>query len=95
MQHDYDDYYDTRVSRPYGLSRAGVLFGLVIIFIGVADIVITIVDMYVTNFNQGQSQTVLTSVYTWDENPFWPSYGKGFWVGLVVNYIEHINSTHI
>ena len=84
MEHDYDEKYDTKISRLYGRSRAGFAFGSIVMLIGAIDIIISICEMYTTQFNLGQVQTDTSLVYTWDENPFWPSYGKGFWVGLIV-----------
>jgi len=80
---DYDEYYDTVVNRSYGYTKLAALIGLSLVLVGCADIAITIVDMYVSNYNQGGTAGS-NYVYTWDENPFWPTYGKGFWVGLVV-----------
>jgi hypothetical protein len=85
MEHDYDEYYDTKVSRPYARSKLGFAMGSLIIFIGLAELIISIVDMYVSQYNYGQAQSNFAFVYTWDENPFWPSYAKGFWVGLIVS----------
>jgi hypothetical protein len=85
MEHDYDEYYDTRVSRPFARSKIGLLFGLAILFVGLLDIILTIVDLYVSIYNFGQTQTNNDLVYAWDENPIWPTYGKGFWVGLIVS----------
>jgi hypothetical protein len=85
MEHDYDENYDTKISRLYGRSHIGWSFGSLVTLIGVFDIVVSIVEMYTSQFNFGQSQKDPSMVYTWDENPFWPSYGKGFWVGLIVN----------
>ena len=87
MVEDYDEYYDTKVSRSYASSVIGHIFGSILIFLGLCSIVITLVDMYLSNYNQLQSQTDNTKVYTWDENPFWPTYGKGFWVGLIVIFM--------
>ena len=85
MLHDYDEYYDTKVSRPYQSSRIGMVFGVIFIILGLIDLILTVIDLYITNFNIGQSQRNANLVYTWDENPFWPTYGKGFWVGLLVS----------
>jgi hypothetical protein len=86
MEHDYDEYYDTKVSRPYARSNVGLIIGVALAFVGIADIVMTVVDLYVSQYNRGQTETNPDRVYTWDENPFWPSYGKGFWVGLIVSF---------
>jgi len=83
MQHDYDEYYDTKVSRPYGNSKAGCLFGITLFLLGLAMIGITVADLVTANYNQ-MSTSSFAYTYVWDENPFWPSYGKGFWVGLIV-----------
>jgi len=53
------------------------------IFLGMAMVGITLADMFASNYNQ-LSTSSAASTYVWDENPFWPSYGKGFWVGLIV-----------
>jgi len=53
------------------------------IALGLAMIGITIADLCAANYNQ-LSTSSFASTYVWDENPFWPSYGKGFWVGLIV-----------
>jgi len=84
MQHDYDEYYDTKVSRPYGKSKLGCLLGCIMVFIGAAELSVTIADMFVSEYNLNYAQSSAAFVYTWDENPFWPTYGKGFWVGLVL-----------
>jgi len=84
MLHDYDEYYDTKVSRPYGNSKVGGVLGFLLVLVGLAQIGITIADMFRGPFTQDRTQTNSDFVYTWDENPFWPSYGKGFWVGLVL-----------
>ena len=86
MEHDYDEYYDTKVSRPFARSKLGFAFGSLIILIGIADIVMSICDLYLAAYNFGGNQPNPGLVFTWQENPFWPSYAKGFWVGLVVSY---------
>ena len=48
------------------------------------SIILNISELYTTVYNQNGGQTDSTKVYTWDENPIWQSYGKGFWIGLVV-----------
>jgi len=84
MLHDYDNYFDTKVSRPYGGSKVGGIMGFLFAFLGLAELALTIADMFTGPFTQNRTQTNVGYVYTWDENPFWPSYGKGFWVGLVL-----------
>lgn len=84
MQHDYDERYDTRVSRPYGNSKIGFIFGSLFLLIGAVAIVVTIIDLFRGVYNQNTRQPLNDFVYTWDENPIWPSYGKGFWIGLIV-----------
>ena len=33
--------------------------------------------------------------FIWTENPFWPSYGKGVWVGLIVSrFSNYYNTVH-
>ena len=82
MEHDYDEIYETRVSRPYGRSKVGFMFGPILICLGVISLVMTITDLYRGVYTLAQ---VPNLTYTWDENPIWPSYGKGFWVGLIVS----------
>jgi len=84
MLHDYDEYFDTKVSRPYGNSKVGGVLGTLLGFIGLVELAITIADMFHGPFTKDKTQTDANYVYTWDENPFWPSYGKGFWVGLIL-----------
>jgi hypothetical protein len=85
MEHDYDEYYNTKVSRPYGRSCVGYLLGGAMIFISIVEIAFTIADLFHSNFNQNMQQQNIDYVYTWDENPIWPTYGKGLWVGLIVS----------
>ena len=91
---DYDTYYDTKISRTYATSKLGYTAGSFIVFTGCANIALTIADLFLTNYNQDGRQTATDSVYTWDENPIWPTYGKGFWVGLIVklNYFFIVNT---
>ena len=84
MQQDYDEVYDTKVSRPYGNSKLGFIVGPIFILLGIVAIICTIVELYKGVYNQDKAQRNNQFVFTWDENPFWPSYGKGFWVGLIV-----------
>ena len=90
---DYDTYYDTKISRTYAKSKLGYIAGFFILFTGCVNIVLTIADLFLTNYNQEGRQTASDYVYTWDENPIWPTYGKGFWVGLIVKlfFINSIN----
>ena len=88
MTQDYDEYYDTKVSRSYGNSKMGLILGVPLIIIGLLDIAFTLTDLFVSNYNQAGTQRNPVLVYTWDENPFWPTYAKGFWVGLIVSRIR-------
>jgi len=82
---DYDQYFDTKISRTYGIKKFGLITGVVLFLIGISEIVVSVVDLLKTNFNQDGAQQNKASVYTWDENPFWPTYGKGLWVGIFVS----------
>lgn len=84
MEHDYDEIYETRVSRPYARSKLGYMLGPVLICIGVVALVMTITDLYRGIYNLNNDPNF---VYVWDENPIWPAYGKGFWVGLIVSIV--------
>lgn len=81
---DYDQYYDTKTSRYYGNLKFGIVTGTIISLIGLADIIITLIDLFVTNYNQAANPEF---IYTFDENPLWSTYGKGFWVGIIVSII--------
>jgi hypothetical protein len=82
---DYDEEYDTKVSRTYGNGKIGFIFGPLMIFLGAVGIAITVADLYRGVFNRNLTQGDIKFVFTWDENPIWPTYGKGFWVGLIVS----------
>lgn len=78
---EFDPIYDTRTAVYFGHSRIG-LIGILKILIGIALIGLCIGDMNdgiyrSTNFLGGR-------VLTWSENPWWPTYAKGVWVGLIV-----------
>jgi hypothetical protein len=70
MEHDYDEIFETRVSRPYGRSKVGYMFGPVLICIGVVALVMTITDLYRGVYNLNTDSDF---VYVWDENPIWPT----------------------
>ena len=82
---DYDEYFETKISRSYGNTYFGLFTGFAIFFIGFADVVVTLIDLFKTNYNQNGAQTNNLYVYTWDENPLWSTYGKGLWVGIFVS----------
>ena len=67
MEHDYDEYYDTKVSRPFARSKMGFALGALIAFIGFFDIILTVLDLYITQYNMGNSQNNAGLVMTWDE----------------------------
>jgi hypothetical protein len=73
------------VSHTYGNGKIGFIFGPLLIFLGLVGIGITVADLYRGVFNQDMTQTKVQFVFSWDENPIWPTYGKGFWVGLIVS----------
>lgn len=78
---EFDPIYDTRTDKHYGFSRIG-LIGILKIILGIALIGLCIGDM-----NDGAYRSVNFfggRVLTWSENPWWPTYGKGIWVGLMV-----------
>ncbi|RNA02560.1 hypothetical protein BpHYR1_012272 [Brachionus plicatilis] len=78
---EFDPIYDTRTDKHYGFSRIG-LIGILKIILGIALIGLCIGDM-----NDGAYRSVNFfggRVLTWSENPWWPTYGKGIWVGLML-----------
>ncbi len=87
---DYDQYFDTKISRSYGITKFGLITGILIFFIGITDVAISLVDLFITNYNQDGNQQNKAFVYTWDENPFWPTYGKGLWVGIFVSLLFYL-----
>ena len=79
--YEYDDYYDTRADSRYSGSLIGLLGGIVLILCGLAIIVFSVVDLNIGVYNQNR---LAAGSLVWTENPFWPTYGKGLWVGSLV-----------
>ncbi len=79
--YEYDDFYDTRADSRYSDSLIGLIGGLALIICGICLIVFSIIDLDFGVYNEAQQSA--TSM-VWTENPFWPTYGKGIWVGLVM-----------
>lgn len=93
IQNDYNDYdrrfeydplYDTRTSSRYGRSRIGLFAGIIQILVGIALAALTLADMDVGFYNNNKQAQSLETTFIWTENPFWPTFGKGLWVGLIV-----------
>lgn len=72
----FDPYYETKINPRWGRLPIGSVFGYILIFLGLLSFTFCVVDLA-----QGVPP-VLESV--WQENPFWPTLGKGLWVGALV-----------
>lgn len=81
--YEYDPFYDTRTNSSYGSSYYGLIGGILISLVGSFLVALTLVDLEwgVYNGNKIISQN---NVLLWTENPIWPTYGKGIWVGSLV-----------
>jgi hypothetical protein len=81
--YEYDREYDTRTNSRYGDLLIGLVAGLLFILLGLASIILTIYDLDRGIYNDNR-QAAVADTLTLTENPFWPTYGKGFWVGLLM-----------
>ncbi|CAF0724953.1 unnamed protein product [Brachionus calyciflorus] len=95
--YEYDPIYDTRTNYVFGCWRIGLL-GIPLILLGIVLAGLCIADM-----NDGayrSSNLFGNRVIAWSENPWWPTYAKGVWVGLmlitlgVLGIIAHYEETH-
>ena len=84
QSNDFDEVYYTKLNSAYSDKKLGFIFGPLFLFLGLISIIVTIVELFRGIYNQDLKQNNNEFIYTWDENPFWPSYAKGFWVGLIV-----------
>jgi hypothetical protein len=80
---EYDPQYDVRANNKYFSSKIGLIGFLLLFFIGIMQITFTLIDMDWGVYNL-QKKAIPRQSLIWTENPFWPTYGKGFWVGLIL-----------
>lgn len=75
--YEYDPYYDTRASSRYAWSHIGLVTGLILFVIGVVLIGLGAADMDYGIYNLNKAAAFNNNLI-WTPNPFWPTYGKGF-----------------
>lgn len=74
----FDPYYETKINPRWGRLPIGIVLGSILIFIGIASMIFSIVDL-----SNGVTSVVGSA---WQENSIWPTIGKGIWVGGLVSY---------
>lgn len=94
---EYDEYYNTRVARPWSHIYAPILIGSLLIVSGLFSLIFSCIDfadsaVMMPYYNNPNYANVLLPqiespnlAATWQGNAFWPTLGKGFWVGLLVS----------
>lgn len=97
--YEYDEYYNTRVNRPWAHAAYPIVLGLFLILLGIASIVFTAVDISrgstISPFNFNPNNRIVgvsefdnvNLAASWHENSIWPTLGKGIWIGLLVRIV--------
>jgi hypothetical protein len=96
LPYEYDEYYNTRVSRPWSQLVMPYCLGSLLIILGTLSLIFSCVDfarsaVMMPFYNNPNYNTVGVMpgedsglAATWQANSIWPTLGKGFWVGLLV-----------
>jgi len=89
----YDPYYETKVNTRWGRIPIGSVMGSLLVLIGFAAIAFTLSDLC------GGMSVINGSV--WQENAYWPTIGKGLWVGAImiatgiIGFISYCERTQV
>lgn len=81
--YEYDPKYDVRTNYKYKTSWVARYVWPLLFFIGIMQIMFTLIDMDWGVYNLNKRASGLDNIL-WTPNPFWPTYGKGLWIGLLV-----------
>jgi len=89
----YDPYYETKVNPRWGRIPIGSVLGALLILIGLAAIAFTLSDL--------TSGMTPVNGSAWQENSYWPTIGKGLWVGAIlivtgiIGFISYCERTQV
>jgi hypothetical protein len=107
LPYEYDEYYNTRVARPWSRLYMPFCLGVTLILLGLFSLIFSCVDFarsavmnpftsnpnYLTVGIPASEDASLAA--TWQENSMWPTLGKGFWVGLLVSFENKLQNSTI
>jgi hypothetical protein len=89
----YDFYYETKVNPRWGRIPVGSVMGSLLVILGFASIAFTLSDL--------TAGMTMVNGSAWQENSYWPTIGKGLWVGAimiatgVIGFISYLERTQV
>ena len=98
LPYEYDEYYNTRVSRVWAVSWFPYIIGILFIIFGIVAIIVNSIDLGQgvvkdPKFHNPNNRRLTSAVLnppniasSWHENSIWPTIGKGIWYGLLVSF---------
>jgi hypothetical protein len=96
LPYEYDEYYNTRVARPWAKLSLPKVLGIFMIILGCLNIIWSAIliarsAVMVPYFNNPNYNKVIRTnganpnlAGVWQENSIWPTFGSGMWIGLLV-----------
>lgn len=101
LPYEYDDYFNTRVNRPWAATRCPIVLGVVLILCGIWSLIFASIDIargsVVNPYSFNPNYIAMGGVpaadsvnlaATWSANSIWPTFGKGVWTGSIVIFFD-------